>query len=350
MMYSRFVSWPANCDSRCGHCVMYEHFGLVLMVNHASNVRCDCFTGTKFSRPMDYAIGARAIDRATASIAPGGVLELAFFGGEPLAEACLVLDFIDRARARTCLRDIDLRLNLITYGTQTSAEAWEVMSLPDLDLSIKHDGLPHIHDRHRRSLDGGRASACVEDTISHLIEGRKSFQVAMVVRPGTVDALANAVRHLRTLGVTRVNPSLDLWAHWTAADTQRLEAAIHDCATVWATAMPDFSVSWFDEKAAPLARVPMGESVPCGFGAGEIAVAPSGSLYRCERLIGDDAPDDEMRLDGHALHGEHFLIVGRGAAAAPSEEACDGLLCLFNQVCLSETGRVLQEVARTRAS
>ena len=102
---------------------MYEHFGLVLMVNHASNVRCDCFTGTKFSRPMDYAIGARAIDRATASIAPGGVLELAFFGGEPLAEACLVLDFIDRARARTCLRDIDLRLNLITYGTQTSAQA-----------------------------------------------------------------------------------------------------------------------------------------------------------------------------------------------------------------------------------
>jgi uncharacterized protein len=358
---------------------MYTHFGLVLMVNHACNLRCTyCYTGAKFNRPMEYIVGARALDRAVASIKAGGVLELGFFGGEPLAEARLVLDFIERARARTCFRDIELRLNLTTNGTQTSEEAWQVMSLPEMDLAVSHDGLPQVHDRHRRGVDGQRTSAFVEDTIGRLVEGRKDFQVVMVVRPDTVDALADGMRYLRTLGVRRVEPSLDLWAHWTADDANRLEAAIHECASLWAMAIPDFSVSWFDEKTARLGRVPMGESARCGFGAGEIAVAPSGNLYPCERLIGEDAPDNPMRLDGHALHGEHFLLVGRGAVGMPRvDEACDvctmasmcnttcrcsnyvrtgkvsqpdGLLCLFNQVCLRETARVLQEIAHVRAS
>ena len=79
-----------------------------------------------------------------------------------------------------------------------------------------------------------------------------------------------------------------------------------------------------------------------------------------------------MRLPGHALAGEHFLM--RVAAPARSDEACDacamasicsttcrcsnyvrtgrmdqpdGLLCLFNQVCARETARVLQRKAKT---
>src|SRR4051794_20903198 len=172
---------------------MYKHFGLVLMVN----------TGAKFNRCMDYTVGAKAIDRAIASIEPGGVLELGFSGGEPLVEARLVFDFVERARARTCFRDITLRLNLTTNGTQTSEEAWQVMSLADLDLAVSHDGLPHIHDRHRRSVDGQPTSALVEDTIRRLVEGGKDFHVVMGVRPDTVDSLADGMRYLRTLGVTR---------------------------------------------------------------------------------------------------------------------------------------------------
>ena len=144
--------------------------------------------------------------------------------------------------------------------------------------------------------------------------------------------------------------------------------------------MPDFSLSWFDQTTALLGRVPVAASARCGFGAGEIAVAPSGHLYPCERLIGDDAPDNPMRLAGQALAGDHFLIVGRPEglrdtlAAARSDEACDvcaiastcsttcrcsnyvrtghvdqpdGLLCVFNQVCRRETGRVLRGRLKT---
>jgi uncharacterized protein len=352
---------------------MYQNFGLVLMVNHACNLRCSyCYTGAKTHRPMDYMVGSRAIDRAVASLERGGLLELGFFGGEPLVEAPLILDLIERARARTTCRAASLRVNVTTNGTQTSSDAWDVLTMPEVDVAISHDGLPHIHDRHRRTADGRATSDLVAQTIRLLVELRKDFGVVMVVRPDTVDALAEGMRYLRSLGVTRVDPSLDLWTHWTRDDAQRLEAAIGVCADLWIDALPDFSVSWFDEKTAALGHAPVAESARCGFGAGEIAVAPSGNLYPCERLIGEDGPDNAMRLPGHALAGEHFLM--GVAAPARSDEACDecamasicsttcrcsnyvrtgrmdhpdGLLCLFNQVCARETARVLRRKVRT---
>src|SRR5438105_14053002 len=216
------------------------------MVNHACNLRCTyCYTGAKFNRRMDYIVGAKSIDRAVASIEPGGVLELGFFGGEPLIEEALIRELISRARARTAWRGVDLRLNLTTNGTHTSRDAWDVMLEPGLDLAISHDGLPHVHDRHRLTVDGQSTSDQVAATIRQLVELHRDVQVVTVVRPDTVTSLADGMWHLRTLGVARVDPSLDLWSHWTHDDAQRLESAIAECADFWIETMPDFSVSWF---------------------------------------------------------------------------------------------------------
>src|SRR4029077_12080407 len=116
---------------------MYKQFGLVLMVNHACNLRCTyCYTGAKFNRRMDYIVGAKAIDRAVASLEPGGVLELGFFGGEPLIEAGLIRDLIHHARSRTSERGMGLRLSVTTNGTHTSPDAWALFELPDLELAV----------------------------------------------------------------------------------------------------------------------------------------------------------------------------------------------------------------------
>ena len=81
---------------------MHAHFGLTLVVNHACNLRCTyCYTGDKFGRPMPLEIGRKAIGRAVSSLSPSGTLDLAFFGGEPLIEADLILDVVDDARARS---------------------------------------------------------------------------------------------------------------------------------------------------------------------------------------------------------------------------------------------------------
>jgi uncharacterized protein len=338
------------------------------MVNHACNLRCTyCYTGSKFSRAMPHEVGRRSIDRAIASLEDGGLLELGFFGGEPLIEAELIESLIAYARAGAGAREIGLVLSLTTNGTLTTPAAWRVMTTADLQLAISFDGRPIEHDRHRLTVHGEGSSAVVLATIARLLRAGRSPTVITVVRPDTVDGLAEGLRFLRSVGVERVEPSLDLWTGWTKDDVARLVKSIARCAEVWRDGLPVFSVGWFDEKAVHLSGIEQGQSARCGFGAGEIAVAPSGNLYPCERLIAEDHPDHPMRLPGHALDGADFLNAVSGPGR--SDEGCDacalasfcstvcrcsnyvrtgdvrhpdGLLCVWNQACIDETARMLE--------
>lgn len=155
---------------------MYPRYGLVLMVTHACNLRCTyCYTGKKTARTMPTAVGRKAIDRAAASLAPGGTLELGFFGGEPLLEAALITELIDYAAG--LMAGSTLKINLTTNGTVTTPDAWALMMRPDLELAVSCDGLPEIHDRHRRTAGGAGSSERVLTTLRRLIDAGKDFQV-----------------------------------------------------------------------------------------------------------------------------------------------------------------------------
>ena len=54
---------------------------------------------------------------------------------------------------------------MTTNGTIRSHAARALMLRPDLELCVSHDGLPEVHDRHRRR--GDRSTALLAaDTIS----------------------------------------------------------------------------------------------------------------------------------------------------------------------------------------
>ena len=355
---------------------MYGNFNLTLMVNHACNLRCDyCYTGKKVFRSMPEPIGKHGIDRALASIKRGGRLELGFFGGEPMLEAELVARLIDYARLHCELADVHLSVGITTNGTMTTPAAWSIMTAPEVNLAVSHDGLPEVHNAHRRSAKGEETSELVIATMRGLAEAGKEFSAVMVVRPDTVGSLPEGVRFLHNLGVRHTDPTLDLWEDWLPDDLQRLEKAIMRLAHIWRAGLPGHSITWFDEKAARLLRLPMGQTARCGFGCGQVAIAPSGNLYPCERLIGEDQNDNPMRLPGHARAGDNFLQFppspARRAAACDTCEirslcstTCrcsnylrtgrvdrpDILLCLLNKVCVRETARILlREVALASA-
>ena len=348
---------------------MYDRFGLVLMVTHDCNLRCSyCYMGAKSCRTMAGPIGEAAVDRAVRSIHPEGTLELFFFGGEPLLEAKLIGELIEHARRATQRANVSLQLSITTNGTLDTPEAWRLMSLPGLQLGVSHDGLPQVHDRHRRTRGGCGSSTRVLRTIRRLLDSGRHVEVVTVVRPDTVALLPEGIAWLRDQGVRRVLPALDLWAHWSRSDAKQLEHSLARCADLWYAGLPDHSISWFDDKAAQLANPAINAAARCGFGDGEIAVAPSGNLYPCERLIGEDSDDNPMRLPGHALAGSDFC---RRSAEPPVARACsscaiqpqcnttcrcanyvrsgdpnrpDGLLCLLDKVCHRETVRVLQQL------
>lgn len=347
---------------------MFARFGLTLVVNHACNLRCSyCYTGLKFRRPMPVGVARLALRRALHSLAPQGTLELGFFGGEPLLEAELIAGLMDEASTLVAFSGQQVEFSLTSNGTFTDGAAWNVLTDPRLRLFISHDGLPEIHDRHRVSADGRGSSATVLRTIARLQDAGKDFGCIVVVRPDSVAHLPDGIEYLRDRGVRQFVPSLDLWTEWTTEDAANLRSSIARCADLWSGWLPEVAISWFDERTIRLLRVPCNATARCGFGAGEIAVAPSGRLYPCERLVGEDDPHSPMRLPGDVADGADFLsmpapppvLPAAGsdcALAAACSTACrcsnyvrtsdvsrpDELLQLLDACCLQETVRALR--------
>lgn len=287
---------------------MFRRFGLILVVNHACNMRCTyCYTGEKFGRRMPPEMGRHAIDRAFQSLHDGGTLELAFFGGEPLAEAELIEELIEYATTQTRQRSARLDITMTTNGTIKSPAAWRVMNDPRVALSISHDGLPEVHDRHRRTADGSGTSSMVVETIGELAQAGRDFNVILVVRPDNVRQLADGIAWLRSQGARHFIPSLDVWVGWNDADVEAIAGAMQDCQQVWLGLVPEGSISWIDEAVAKRLQLPFSETARCGFGSGEIAIAPSGRLYPCERLVGADELTNQFVLKGHATDEGPFL-------------------------------------------
>lgn len=348
---------------------MFTNFGLTLMVNHACNLRCTyCYTGSKFQRRMQLAIAKKAIDRAVASTANGGTIELGFFGGEPLVEAKLILDLLDYAELCTKKRAIRIIGSITTNATITDEEAWKVMNHPNINLAISCDGLPEVHDSCRVTVDGRGTSSIVATTIQRLLAAQKEFRVVMVITPGNVSSVAKGIEYLFQLGVTRVDLSLDLWTKWERKDSAPLETMIRECAQVWQKGLPVRGINWFDEKTIKCAQIPTNKIARCSFGNGEIAVSPAGNLYPCERLIGEDSETNAMRMPGHIMDGkENFLPNEQQSRSCndecnscPVQSLCstdckcsnyirtgdtqqpDLLLCMVNKLCTEETLKVLQ--------
>ncbi len=345
----------------------YPAFGLSLVVNHACNLRCTyCYTGSKFASPMPRPVGDRAIRRALASVAEGGRLALSFFGGEPLLEAESILHWMETARRAAQTSGKTVRFSLTTNGTIATPAARQVMRSPDLDLAVSSDGTREVHDLHRRNRYGARTAASVESILADLVRDGTAFTVVTVVRPDTLDRLPEGLAHLRSLGAARFSLSLDLWTNWSADDLSRLEKTVDTLADLWRSWLPHAGIDWFDTRVAALARlVSPAPSTRCGFGEGEVAVAPSGRLYPCERLVGEDQPSNPLRLPGVLDDYLDFLdlrspcAAGDDPAAAPegpcrcsnyvrtgSTLATDILLRGLDQAANRAVGRIIKTTGR----
>ncbi|MDF3056211.1 MAG: hypothetical protein K0R17_426 [Rariglobus sp.] len=306
----------------------YPAFGLTLVVNHACNLRCSyCYTGAKFHASMPAEVGEYAVQRALSSIRLRGTLHLGFFGGEPLVEAQRIREWIRTTRRAARLQGKHVRFNLTTNGTLTDADAQAVLMDPDVDLTISCDGTPELHDRHRRDVQGRGSYAQVEATLRTLIAAHRPFSVNMVVRPDTLAGLPAGLTHLHGLGVTRFTLSLDVWTQWTGPDLENLARIVDAAADLWQRWLPEISIDWFDTRIAALAGLDsVGTDTRCAFGEGEVTVAPSGRLYPCERLVGEDRPGHPLQLPGLVTDGEDFLDM-RAPCADPAGACASGTAC-----------------------
>ncbi len=314
-----------------------------LVLTHDCNLACTyCYTGEKFRAAMDDATAAAGLDLAFKGRGP---VDLGFFGGEPLIRFDQLVAIARDARERATREKRGLRLSVTTNGTLLTAARLEVLSSLGVQVTLSLDGAREAHEATRPTRGGQSSFDAAVRGAQLLLAAGLPLDVIAVVAPGNVKWLGETVRFLADLGARQIvlNPCFE--QAWSDDDLAAWERGMREAADVYAARMREgraLAFPTFDNKLLAAAKGGLSDCDTCSAGDRELAVAPSGNLYPCARLVGEDR--DQRWVIGHVTRGVERRAVD-AIARGPSDPACETCVerwrCGATCVCanFAETGR-----------
>jgi len=343
-----------------------------LFVNHACNLRCRyCYNGRKFDRRMPWEVAAAGVELAVAGGGPGAPqAQLSFFGGEPLLEMGLIREVVEHTERRMEETGRDLRFLIVTNGTLLQGKTLDFLLEHKVYLGVSVDGCREAHDANRRFRNGRSSYDRVTRNLRRLIErgAPTGLKVVAVVGPTTAPYLGESFDTLLALGARNLSVNLDYEGAWDEPARERFLAALRDLGDRYIAAYRDgrrFTLNLLDSKIVTHLKGGYACSDRCDFGCEEVAVAPSGRLYPCDRLVGMDDRDEVVIGDvfsGVDVAARDALIASKNRvlqdcgdcalmprcmhwcgcvnhAMTGSVGEVDGLLCWFEQALIEEADR-----------
>ena len=343
-----------------------------LFLNHACNLRCSyCYNGHKFNRRMPMDVARAGIEMAVAST--GGcsrMVHLSFFGGEPLMEIDLIRQLIPIARRRAEEAERTIRFQVVCNGTLLQGKTLDYLLENDVYLGVSIDGCRQAHDATRPFRNGRSSFDRVSRNLATLMKRdlKVGVKVIGVIDPLNVDYLGDSFDQLLELGVRNMSLNINYEGTWDEATRERFRAAIRNLGDRYIAAYrrgAAFTLNLFDTKIVTHLKGGYALTDRCDFGCEEVAIAPSGRLYPCDRLVGQDDQDevvigdvfsgvDPVRRDA-LITAKNDVLQGCGDCAllercmhwcgcvnhamTGSVGEVDGLLCWFEQRRIEEADR-----------
>jgi len=300
---------------------MPRPFHVALVLTHDCTLACDyCYMGAKSKRSMSVEIARAAIEHA---LVRHEAVDVGFCGGEPLLEYERLIEIVHLAQRRAQNLDRCLRLQVTTNGTRlTEARARKLQSL-GVKMVLSLDGVRWAHDLHRRYPGGASSHEAVVTAAQCILRAGSALEVVMVLAPDAVRALAESVAFLVDLGARRI--VLNPWheADWRGEHLSELELGLSQVADIYAARLragTPVAISPLDDKLYAAVRGRGIRSAACSFGQRNFAVAPSGAVYACERLVADDT-DDRFRI-GRVRTDATLELAPRAPFDATESEPC----------------------------
>lgn len=298
---------------------------VTLTLTHDCNLGCGyCYAGRKFKRAMTDEVMARALDLAFAD--GSARVQVGFFGGEPLLAWDKLVCATLMAEARAAAAGAELVLTVTTNGALVDDARADFLVAHGFFVGVSIDGVRAAHDATRPTRGGGSSFDAVVAGLDRLLARGARVETISVVDPANVAFLGDSVRFLVERGVRRLllNPSYG--ADWSdeALDAWRrgYEAAGELYLARCLAGRPVY-INAIEDKLVAHAKGGYDGGDRCGFGHGAVAVAPSGNLYPCERMVGED--DDAALRVGDVWRG---LDAGRrlvlDAQCGPVNDECGG--------------------------
>lgn len=271
---------------------------LTLFVEHQCNLRCTyCYNGEKFNATMPWETAEKAI-RASLSRPPGPVYDLSFFGGEPLIRLDLVRQSVELAASLlgAFAPRPKLRVLMNTNGTLVDDDVIALLRANaawQSTVFVSLDGPKAQHDEHRVRVDGKGSYDDVVRGIRRLLDAKIPVVIMAVVGTHTARFLGEALETFLALGAANIVFNVNYRDDWDEGSIAELRQGLR--------AAGDVLIRAFRKGAAPLVDPlhtkilsHMSGGLPCASRCtldNEVAVAPSGRLYPCAQMIGEDRSD-----------------------------------------------------------
>jgi uncharacterized protein len=287
----QFEALTSEISDRIMDCLRPPLRKLELLVTEACNLSCDyCFIPHN-PAPMDWAMAKKSVDFALLQNRDSPDWSITFFGGEPLLQFDLIKKIVAYAQEESSRRDKTVNFSITTNGTLLDEEKAVFAVEAGFNYLLSLDGLPAVHDKHRRFSNGKGSFSQVIDKINLLKRHQGWVGARLTLRPDTIGQLAAGVKFLFEQGVNQFLFGPDADIPWSISsirefEKQYLEIADYYVAVVqsgWALRIRDFE----DDLASLKQNSHLGL---CGAGQNTIAVRPNGDIYPCSKFIGIKVP------------------------------------------------------------
>ena len=277
---------------------------VTLSLTHDCNLACSyCYAGNKHRTSMSWETAKKALEFAFSFDSPS--LQLGFFGGEPLLQWELLKRCSNEADKLAQQADVSLVKTVTTNATLVTDEKAKWLIENHFVPALSIDGNEQMHDI-TRPLKGGKSSfiQCMSG-LDALLPHYPETEVIVVPSPENVAHLFAGVRFLYLKkGVRRVSINPNFYAEWPekALKTWRGESdKLGDLFIELYRQGRPVALNFIDGKIITHLKCGFDCGDKCNFGEKEIAIAPSGRIYPCERLVAND-DNDEMCI-GHIESG-----------------------------------------------
>lgn len=279
----------------------FETRALSLAVAQKCNLGCTyCYAeGGAFGEaprnmPLDVALAA--VDEFLRKAKSGVRYNLAFLGGEPLANRAVLRAAVARAHEWSAVNDSVLTFSITTNGTLVTPEDAAFFAAEKFAVTVSLDGFGAVHDR-QRPFKGGRGSfSRIVERLGPLLDASDGAQITarVTVTPQNL-GLKETLAALLELGFAGVgfSPMLKSPRGVSEMGFEQLTRFLREmiaCGELAEARLAAGGSYGFLNLMTALREIHKGthRPYPCGAGAGYVAASADGKLYACHRFVGDE--------------------------------------------------------------
>jgi len=216
--------------------------------------------------------------------------EFGFFGGEPLLEWELLQFATQKIENIAKEKNIELVKTVTTNGILLNDAKVKWLRKHGFYVVISIDGNKTMHNTHRLYADGSGTFEDVKKSIKTLQKEYSSGEYCTnsVVTPQNIKHLNDSVAFLfEELNINNLHLTIDYFSNW-GEDVEsyiKIFNTLGDYIIKQYRNNRDIAINILDDKIKSAIE---NSCYTCTFAEQKIGIAPSGRLYPCERLIGND--------------------------------------------------------------